>query len=130
MPFYTYDGEDGARRENIPLSTLVRFQNHYGDEAITKWDIFHYVYAVLHHPEYRTRYAANLRRELPRIPMVGLPQVGTSLRDVRDPLPREKLGRLPSAPVPRSAGNSPTCTFTTNKPPSIRSSASKPLVNH
>ncbi len=24
--------------------------------------------AVLHHPEYRTRYAANLKRELPRIP--------------------------------------------------------------
>jgi predicted helicase len=72
FPFYTYDGEDGARRENIPLSTLVRFQNHYGDEAITKWDIFHYVYAMLHHPEYRTRYAANLRRELPRIPFVDL----------------------------------------------------------
>ena len=71
-PNETYDGEDGARRENIPLSTLVRFQNHYGDEAITKWDIFHYVYAVLHHPEYRTRYAANLRRELPRIPLVEI----------------------------------------------------------
>ena len=38
--------------------------------SITKWDIFHYVYAVLHHPEYRERYAANLRRELPRIPFV------------------------------------------------------------
>ena len=60
-----------GRRENIPLSTLVRFQHHYGDEAITKWDIFHYVYAVLHHPEYRTRYAANLRRELPRLPLLG-----------------------------------------------------------
>lgn len=33
--------------------------------------IFHYLYAVLHHPEYRDRYAANLRRELPRIPFVG-----------------------------------------------------------
>ena len=71
FPFYTYDGEDGSRRENIPLSTLVRFQNHYGDEKINKWDIFHYVYAVLHQPEYRTRYAANLRRELPRLPLVG-----------------------------------------------------------
>ena len=71
FPFYTYDGADGARRENIPLSTLVSFQQHYGDEAITKWDIFHYAYAVLHHPEYRTRYAANLRRELPRLPLVG-----------------------------------------------------------
>jgi len=70
--------EDGARRENIPLSTLVRFQNHYGDEAITKWDIFHYVYAVLHHPEYRTRYAANLRRELPRIPLIGGTRSGAS----------------------------------------------------
>ena len=32
-------------------------------------DIFHYVYAVLHHPEYRQRYAANLKRKLPRIPV-------------------------------------------------------------
>ena len=71
FPFYTYNGEDGTRQENIPLSTLVRFQEHYDDKRITKWDIFHYVYAVLHHPEYRERYAANLRRELPRIPMVG-----------------------------------------------------------
>lgn len=34
---------------------------------ITKWQIFHYVYGLLHHPDYRTRYAANLKRELPRI---------------------------------------------------------------
>jgi len=37
---------------------------------LTKWDIFHYVYALLHHPTYRETYAANLRRELPRIPFV------------------------------------------------------------
>jgi predicted helicase len=36
---------------------------------IDKWDIFHYVYGLLHQPEYRTKYAANLRRELPRIPI-------------------------------------------------------------
>ena len=36
---------------------------------ISKWDIFYYVYGLLHHPEYRTKYAANLRRELPRIPI-------------------------------------------------------------
>jgi predicted helicase len=30
--------------------------------------IFHYTYALLHHPHYRDRYAANLKRELPRIP--------------------------------------------------------------
>jgi predicted helicase len=35
---------------------------------IGKWDIFYYVYGLLHHPEYRARYADNLKRELPRIP--------------------------------------------------------------
>jgi predicted helicase len=38
---------------------------------ITKWDIFYYVYGLLHHPEYRSRYADNLKRELPRIPFVS-----------------------------------------------------------
>jgi predicted helicase len=36
--------------------------------AITKLDIFHYVYAVLHHPAYRQKYELNLKREFPRIP--------------------------------------------------------------
>jgi predicted helicase len=69
FPFYTYDEDGTNRRENIPSSTLVRFQSHYGDDRITKWDIFHYVYALLHHPGYRGRFASNLKRELPRIPL-------------------------------------------------------------
>lgn len=71
FPFYTYDSEDGTRRGNLLLSTLARFQDNYCDKRITKWDIFYYVYAVLHHPQYRSRYVANLRRQLPRIPMLG-----------------------------------------------------------
>jgi predicted helicase len=68
FPLYTY-AEDGThRRENITDWALEQFRAHYHDPSITKWDIFHYIYAVLHHPEYRERYAANLRRELPRIP--------------------------------------------------------------
>ena len=35
---------------------------------ITKDDIFHYVYGVLHDPVYREKYAINLKREFPRIP--------------------------------------------------------------
>ena len=71
FPFYTY-AEDGThRRENITDSALEQFRTHYHDPSITKWDIFHYIYAVLHHPEYRERYAANLRRELPRIPFAA-----------------------------------------------------------
>ncbi len=69
FPFFAYD-EDGTNcRENITNWALEQYREHYGASDVTKWDIFHYTYALLHHPEYRTRYAANLKRELPRIPM-------------------------------------------------------------
>ncbi len=65
--FFNYS-KSGARSENITESALAEFRTYYADNKITKWDIFHATYAILHHPEYRTRYAANLKRELPRIP--------------------------------------------------------------
>jgi predicted helicase len=68
FPFYTYDEDGTNRRENITDWALAEFRSHYGDSSISKRDIFHYTYGLLHHPEYRTRYAANLKRELPRIP--------------------------------------------------------------
>ncbi|MCX6831061.1 MAG: N-6 DNA methylase [candidate division Zixibacteria bacterium] len=68
FPFYTYNPDGSGRKENITDWALEQFRQHYGDKKITKWDIFHYVYAVLHHPTYRERYAANLKRELPRVP--------------------------------------------------------------
>jgi predicted helicase len=63
----------GASTQCFPIShlkdsALTQFHQRYSDDAITKEDIFHYIYALLHHPEYRERYAANLKRELPRIP--------------------------------------------------------------
>jgi predicted helicase len=68
FPFYVYD-EDGTNcRENITDWALKQFREHYQDKKIGKWDIFHYVYGLLHHPGYRTKYADNLKRELPRIP--------------------------------------------------------------
>ncbi|MFL6333130.1 MAG: type ISP restriction/modification enzyme [Pyrinomonadaceae bacterium] len=68
FPFYTYDEDGTNRRENITDWALAQFRERYGDKKISKWDIFHYVYALLHHPAYRERYAANLKRELPRVP--------------------------------------------------------------
>ena len=67
FPFYTYDKEGTNRRENITDWALARFRAHYRDESIGKWDIFHYVYAFLHHPDYRERYGVNLKRDLPRL---------------------------------------------------------------
>jgi predicted helicase len=49
-------------------SAVTQFRQHYSDPSITKEAVFHYIYALLHHPEYRERFAANLKRELPRIP--------------------------------------------------------------
>ena len=68
FPFYTYDEGGSNRRENITDWALAQFRAQYGDDTITKWDIFHYVYGLLHHPTYRDRYKANLKRELPRTP--------------------------------------------------------------
>ena len=68
FPFYTYDKDGGNRRENITDWALAKFRAHYQDDTITKWDLFHYVYALLHHPDYRERYQANLNRDRPRLP--------------------------------------------------------------
>ena len=68
FPFYTYDEDGSNRRENITDWALTAFRSHYGDPSISKWDIFHYVYGLLHHPDYRERYEKNLKRDLPHIP--------------------------------------------------------------
>ena len=67
LPLYRYDRE-GERGDNITDWALKQFQNHYRDKTITRLDIFHYVYAVLHDPAYREKYRLNLKREFPRIP--------------------------------------------------------------
>ncbi|WP_204150121.1 type ISP restriction/modification enzyme [Leptolyngbya sp. CCY15150] len=67
LPLYRYD-KDGNRIDNITDWGLTQFHTHYNDPTITKLDIFHYTYAVLHHPAYRTKYELNLKREFPRLP--------------------------------------------------------------
>ncbi len=68
FPFYVYNENGSNRRENITDWSLKKFQDHYHNPSITKWDIFYYVYGMLHHPGYREKFADNLKRELPRIP--------------------------------------------------------------
>ena len=69
LPLYRYTAA-GDRVDNITDWALAQFRARYPDHAarITKHAIFHYVYAVLHHPAYRAKYERNLKRELPRIP--------------------------------------------------------------
>ncbi len=68
FPFYTYN-EDGSNwKENITDWALGQFRTQYKDKKISKWDVFYYVYGLLHHPKYREKYGDCLKRELPRIP--------------------------------------------------------------
>ncbi|WP_306796585.1 type ISP restriction/modification enzyme [Nocardia sp. XZ_19_369] len=63
------DVDDSYERvDNITDTALRGFQTTYNDPAITKDDIFYYTYGLLHSPEYRDRFAADLKKTLPRIP--------------------------------------------------------------
>lgn len=74
-----------VRRDNITDATLAAYRAHYGDAAMTKEDIFFYVYALLHHPEYRSRYEADLKKMLPRIPKcAGFWQYADAGRELAD----------------------------------------------
>ncbi|MER8909517.1 N-6 DNA methylase [Mesorhizobium sp. M0854] len=91
LPRFRYTGA-GERIDNITDWAVKEFQKAYGNKegrdvsgtisppgeeigrsrkaalALTKENIFHYVYGVLHDPVYREKYALNLKREFPRIP--------------------------------------------------------------
>ena len=86
FPFYTYNEDGTNRQENITDWALAEFRTHYNDDTITKWDIFHYTYALLHHPTYREKYEMNLKRDLPHIPFAedfwGFANAGAQLADL------------------------------------------------
>ncbi len=61
-----FDSE--GRRHNVTSHALAVYQAL--DAAIDRDDIFFYVYGILHSPDYRNAYAADLKKSLPRIPQV------------------------------------------------------------
>ncbi|MBK1642330.1 hypothetical protein CKO12_10655 [Chromatium okenii] len=67
LPLWVY-AVDGSKHDNITNWALTQFQQHYANTEITKRDVFNYVYAVLHDPRYRHKFALNLQAEFPRIP--------------------------------------------------------------
>ncbi len=63
------DNPEGSQWSySISDQGLAHFQQKHPNLTITKEDIFYYTYAVLHSEQYREIYAANLTKELPRIP--------------------------------------------------------------
>lgn len=74
------------RVDNITDATLHDYRKNYGDATIAKDDIFYYIYGLLHSLEYRERFAADLKKSLPRIPKVvafsGFADAGRKLADL------------------------------------------------
>ena len=60
-----------TRRDAITDEGLRYVTDAYPNEAVTKDDVFYYVYGLLHSEEYRKRYADNLTKQLPRIPLMN-----------------------------------------------------------
>lgn len=57
-------------KDAISDEGLAHFQAVYPGEAISKEDLFYYIYGLLHSPDYRDRFSNNLGKQLPRIPAV------------------------------------------------------------
>lgn len=69
--FGTTNEERWTQRDGITDWCLQEVRSRFaGAKSITKEDIFYYVYGLLHSPDYRERFADDLRKALPRIPIV------------------------------------------------------------
>lgn len=86
FPLYWYDSSDADvadlfnQRAEKPMDRYVRkdgvtdwilstARKQYGYK-VTKEDIFYYAYGLLHSPDYRTTFATDLKKSLPRLPLV------------------------------------------------------------
>ncbi len=86
--FFDDGNEEYTRKDGITNFILERCRENYGPK-VTKEDIFYYVYGLLHSPDYRNTFAADLKKMLPRLPLVEKPadfwtfsKAGRSLADL------------------------------------------------
>jgi predicted helicase len=80
----TGSSSDYIRRDGVSDFILERATTQYNTKDISKEDIFYYVYGFLHSPNYRETFANDLKKMLPRLPLVD---------DVRDFWAFSKAGR-------------------------------------
>ena len=64
-------GDTFDRIDNVSETTLRQFRVAYNDRDITRSAVFDYIYGILHAPDFRARFANDLAKELPRIPLAA-----------------------------------------------------------
>ena len=86
-PLFLRDEKSGARIENLSPDFRLWIDSRYG-RAFSARDIFNCIYAILHSPDYRRRYADFLRTDFPRVPFpqaanefIRLAKIGGALVD-------------------------------------------------
>ena len=97
------DGTKIVRHEAISDFILNRAQQKYGNN-VQREDIFYYVYGILHSKSYRETFSADLKKMLPRIPLVSdyqkfweFSEAGRKLADLH--LNYEEVERYPKIEV-------------------------------
>jgi len=98
FPIYTY--ANNTKKDNISDETLNTYRKYYKNKYIKKIDIFYYVYGLLHHTKYRSKFANNLSKDIPNIPMapdfITFRNIGNNLAKLHlsfDTCKRFKLGK-------------------------------------
>ncbi len=98
FPLYTYN--KNTKIDNITEYSVQEYKGHYENERINKNDVFYYIYGMLHHSGYRGKFANNLAKDLPNIPMAPdfkkFSQAGKKLADLHlnfETCKRFNLGR-------------------------------------
>jgi predicted helicase len=102
--FDTDGGQDYIRRDGVSDFILDKASKQYGATNITKEDIFYYVYGFLHSSEFQETFANDLKKMLPRLPLVddvkdfwSFSKSGRQLADLH--LNYEKVEPYPSVKV-------------------------------
>jgi predicted helicase len=97
--------DEWTRIDNVTDEALADYRATYPDADVSKDDIFDYVYGILHSPEYRTRFAADLKKMLPRVPKV---RDFVAFRDAGRELAKLHMDYETVAPHPELVVDEPT----------------------
>ncbi|MBC6416628.1 MAG: damage-inducible protein, partial [Rhodospirillales bacterium] len=89
------------------------------DAPVTEEDVFHYLYGILHSEDYRTRFAANLAKELPRLPLVPTWERFKIFREAGRALGELHTGFETLEPWPVTTGAFPRPVAQGNPAPSV-----------
>ena len=94
------------QQDNITDEALDAYRARYG-EWVTKDHIFAYIYGILHSPDYRERYEADLAKLLPRIPEVATAEAFRAFSEAGQRLLELHIGYEAASPYPLEERLSP-----------------------